>query len=232
MGSSAPRTESARRVFKEVLARAAGESGAFDEAAFPAYAHENLLIDRVFWGRLSAVERYFAAAPPGSVLDFGCGGGIMSFILAGLADRVIAFDIDTAAFERARSCVRFPERIELTDLRGAGASRWEGAFDAVVALDVLEHVTDLPGTLELLRRVLKPGGVAVISGPTENLLYRLGRRVAGRRFTGDYHVTDIGRIEDECRRRGAVKGVATIYPFLPLFRIFSLRFSDSVPEAG
>ena len=36
------------------------------------------------------------------------------------------------------------------------------------------------------------GGVVVISGPTENALYRLGRRLPGNRYTGDDHVSTSG----------------------------------------
>ena len=102
--------------------------------------------------------------------------------------------------------------------------RFQLSFDAIIALDVLEHVDDLTDILQQFRRLLKPGGIVVISGPTENGLYKLGRRIAGKRFTGDYHVSNIGRIEQECRRIGLVNKIATIYPMLPLFKVFSLQF--------
>ena len=93
-----------------------------------------------------------------------------------------------------------------------------------MALDVLEHVEDLTGILRQFEKLLRPTGVVVISGPTESALYRLGRRIAGQRFTGDYHVSNIGKVEAECRRHGSVQPIATLYPVLPLFKVFALRF--------
>jgi hypothetical protein len=68
------------------------------------------------------------------------------------------------------------------------------------------------------------GGVVVISGPTENALYRLGRRLPGNRYTGDDHVSNIGSVEAECRLHGSVQRIATLHRALPLFRVFSLQF--------
>jgi 2-polyprenyl-3-methyl-5-hydroxy-6-metoxy-1,4-benzoquinol methylase len=195
-----------------------------DEAAFPAYAHRNLLIDRIFWGRLAAAERYLAARPPKAVLDFGCGSGVMSYILSGLAERVVATDIEPATFHLMRSAVDFPPNIVFASALEIGEERYQQSFDAILALDVLEHVEDLEAVLLRFQKLLRPGGIVVISGPTENALYRLGRRLAGHRFTGEYHVSDIDRIEAKCRRHGSIQPIATIYRLLPLFRIFSLQF--------
>src|SRR5688500_15506642 len=60
----------------------AGESSILSEAAFPAYAHPNVLIGSLFWERIRAVMRYLGDAPRGTVVDFGCGGGVMLPFLA------------------------------------------------------------------------------------------------------------------------------------------------------
>ena len=220
------RTPDAKRLFKNIFSDAVKEpSAVLDEAAFPAYAHRNPLIDRLFWGRLSAVEDYLSARPPGAILDFGCGSGVMSYIMAGFSERVVASDIEPASFRRMESAVRFPGNIAFASAPELDSDRYLQYFDAIVALDVLEHVGDLTSILERFALLLQPGGVVVISGPTENKLYRLGRRIAGERFTGDYHVTNIGRIEEECRRHGRVQNIATLYPILPLFKVFSLHFA-------
>jgi len=59
---------------------------------------------------------------------------------------------------------------------------------------VLEHVRDLQGTLAALLRLLKACGQMIISGPTENAVYRLGRKLAGPEFSGDYHERRVERI--------------------------------------
>jgi len=64
----------------------------------------------------------------------------------------------------------------------------------------------------------------VISGPMENVFYKLGRQLAGNRFTGEYHLSDIERIAATCRQHGSIMPIATLFRVLPLFQVFSLQF--------
>ena len=52
-------------------------------------------------------------------------------------------------------------------------------FDFIVAADVLEHLRDLEPVVEELNRLLVPGGRLVISAPSENVLYAVGRKLFG-----------------------------------------------------
>ena len=56
-----------------------------------------------------------------------------------------------------------------------------GTVDVILAAEVLEHIEPLGPTLESFRRWLKPSGRLLVSLPTENALYRFGRRLAGFR---------------------------------------------------
>jgi predicted SAM-dependent methyltransferase len=72
-----------------------------------------------------------------------------------------------------------------------GANNWEsvipdGSIDSIIAASVLEHINDRQMVLSLMASKLTPTGRIVISCPTENLLYRLGRKIVG--FSGDYHL--------------------------------------------
>ena len=60
-----------------------------------------------------------------------------------------------------------------------------GDFDLVICGQVLEHVEDLRSVLMRFRRQMKPTGHLLVSIPTENAVYRIGRRLAG--FKGEYH---------------------------------------------
>ena len=48
-------------------------------------------------------------------------------------------------------------------------------FDFIVALDVLEHISlnDLPLYIDQMKKILNPNGYIVVSGPTENILYKI-----------------------------------------------------------
>lgn len=89
------------------------------------------------------------------------------------------------------------------------------------ALDVLEHVDDLPGTLSHLMRLLKPGGQLVVSGPTENLFYQIGRKLAGPEYSGAYHERGIAQIKRELLKIARIEHIATLYQPIPLFEVFT-----------
>ena len=205
---------------KTILTEA--EGGRLDEAAFPAYSHPNPLINRLFWQRLHRTMRYLeTGAPYERVLDFGCGSGVLLPFLSGISKSVVAADLDLVPLQRMKALVDFPENIEILDLARSPLDTLPAAsFDIVTALDVLEHVEDLPRTVEALLRLLKPGGKLVVSGPTENLFYKLGRKLAGREYSGDYHERGIAEIRRELSRRATIEHIATLYWPMPLFDIF------------
>lgn len=104
--------------------------------------------------------------PPGArVLDWGCGNGHFSFLLARLGAAVTAysFEPEPAVF----SLLAPQERQRITFVNGSSedpsALPFEGAsFDCAFSIGVLEHVRETGGTeagsLREIRRVLKPGG--------------------------------------------------------------------------
>jgi len=90
------------------------------------------------------------------VLDAGCGGGLVARELAAAGAEVVGVDRSRGSLGVARRAVgtRFaPAQGRLERLPFAA-----GAFDAVVAADVLEHLPDLPAAVAELARVLAPGG--------------------------------------------------------------------------
>lgn len=100
----------------------------------------------------------------GRVLEVAAGTGLVTPALAAGAGEVIATDYSAAmvaALERrVRNAGVANVRCEQADLY---ALRFDvGAFDAVVAANVLHLVPDLPGALTVLRRVLKPGGKIIV----------------------------------------------------------------------
>ena len=68
--------------------------------------------------------------------------------------------------------------------------RASGRYDAVVCMEVLEHVVDLEPVIDRLWRVLAPDGTLLVSVPVETglplLVKQAARRMAGWRGLGDY----------------------------------------------
>jgi 2-polyprenyl-3-methyl-5-hydroxy-6-metoxy-1,4-benzoquinol methylase len=210
-----------RTAIRQVLAEAL--PGRLDEAAFPAYSHPNPLINWLFWQRLRVVMEYIQqAAPVERVLDFGCGSGVMLPFLAEVSKEVSALDIDLAPLEWVQRCIPLAPNVRVLDANHNSISDLPPhSYDFINALDVLEHVDDLPRTLADLLRLLKPGGRIIVSGPTENILYRLGRKVAGPEYSGAYHERGVAEIRALLAQQAAVKPIATLYWPMPLFDIFA-----------
>ena len=210
-----------RAVIRKVLAEA--EHGRMDEAGFPAYSHHNPLINWLFWQRLHKVMNYIEQdAPYEHVLDFGCGSGVMLPFLCEISSRVTAMDIDLLPFERVSQQQPFPANLEVHDAREVTLRDLpKESFDIITATDVLEHVDDLPGTLGDMKDLLKPGGHIIISGPTENIFYKIGRALAGPEYSGDYHERGIIEVRNLLGEQMQVIQIATLYWPMPLFDIFA-----------
>lgn len=205
-----------RNVLKE------SERGRLDEAGFPAYSHSNPLINWLFWQRLYTAMNYIEKyAPYEKAMDFGCGSGVMLSFLAKHSQHVIAMDIDLVPLERVKKYIPLAENIQILDANQTSISQLTPkSFNLINALDVLEHVDDLSGTLSALLGLLEPGGRLVVSGPTENVLYQLGRRFAGPEYSGAYHERGIAEVKRELNRRASVQQIATLYWPVPLFEVF------------
>jgi SAM-dependent methyltransferase len=112
------------------------------------------------------VRRALAGAPPGGVLvDLGCddGGHTLEFAAAARARRVCGVDV---VEERGAAARERGVDFTLADLN-VPLPYSDASFDVVVSNQVIEHLTDTDSFVHELHRVLRPGGIAVVS--TENL---------------------------------------------------------------
>ena len=93
------------------------------------------------------------------VLDLGCGGGFMTELLAERGASAVGIDPSQGAIAAARAHAAGEGLAIRYDVGVGEALPYAAArFDAVVCVDVLEHVERLRDTLAEVARVLKPGG--------------------------------------------------------------------------
>ncbi len=96
------------------------------------------------------------------VLDAGCGEGYGTDRLTNVAAAVTGVDLEEPVIRRAAS--RYPRaRFDAANL--VSLPYTDGAFDAVVSLQVIEHLHSPQEFLAECKRVLAPGGVLIISTP-------------------------------------------------------------------
>ena len=91
------------------------------------------------------------------LLDLACGAGLLAPHVAALGHRHVGVDLSATALGQARDHGVTAVRGDVLRLPFA-----DEVADVVVAGEVLEHVTDLPGAVAEACRVLRPGGTLVI----------------------------------------------------------------------
>jgi 2-polyprenyl-3-methyl-5-hydroxy-6-metoxy-1,4-benzoquinol methylase len=190
-----------------------------DEMAVPSYLKGNLFSRWVFWGRLRHVVRQARLRPGTKVFDFGCGTGVLLSRLAAEGRTVYGTDLHLDIARRLITELKL-QRVDLL-----AADRWQqavpdGQMDTIIAADVLEHIEERQELLSNLGRKLAPGGRLVICGPTENWMYRLGRRIVG--FSGHYHVTAIAQVLADARAVGFKEVETKSFPLPGPFCLFKI----------
>lgn len=99
-----------------------------------------------------------------AVLDIACGEGYGSNLLAQAAKSVIGIDVDPAAVDRARQKYS-RENLSFSHGSATAIDLPEQSVDLVVSFETLEHLMEHDEMLGELRRVLRPGGMLIMSTP-------------------------------------------------------------------
>jgi SAM-dependent methyltransferase len=132
------------------------------------------------------VASSFADELHGAVLEIGCGTGNFTGQIASRATQVTAVDLNPDYVRIAAE--RFRDRPNV-EVRTADATRteWPEPFDAIVMLDVLEHVEDDVGLLRRLKQALAQDGLLVLKVPAAAWLYSPMDQAIGhhRRYSRD-----------------------------------------------
>jgi ubiquinone/menaquinone biosynthesis C-methylase UbiE len=100
------------------------------------------------------------------VLDLGCGPGWVSHNLAG-EYQLVGVDVEEAA---VRLCRRLYQGNYLVG-SALGLPYADGSFDAVIFTEAIEHFARPEPALAEIARVLKPGGLALITTPNCGSLF-------------------------------------------------------------
>jgi 2-polyprenyl-6-hydroxyphenyl methylase/3-demethylubiquinone-9 3-methyltransferase len=162
------------------------------------------------------------AQRPGAVLvDAGCGGGLLAPHVRGLGYRHVGVDVRRSGLEQSAARGIAPLTGDVTALPLATA-----CADVVVAGEILEHVTDLPGTVAELCRVLRPGGLLVLDTVNDTVLGRFitvtageGLHIAPAGLHDPALFVDPGELTAEFARHGVRLRVRGIRPTMTgLFR--------------
>ncbi len=145
---------------------------------------------------LSTLLLLLDCRPGDRVLDLGAGSGFSSEMLARFGYDVVAVDPDGTALANNRRRPSFDRaRIAGTVQVACGIAERlpcaDGAFDGVLCMNAMHHVSDLPAAVAELARVLKPGARAVLSEPGLAHLEQAETKRARSEFGEDDRAFDV-----------------------------------------
>ena len=127
------------------------------------------------------------------VLDYGCGdGSFLAMLMQSRTHPSAAVGVEIEPQVVADCSARFSAQERLTFILEGELERPQhrGAFDAVICMEVLEHMLEIEPLLEKFARLLGPEGLLLVSVPIETgpplLVKQAVRRFAGWRGIGDY----------------------------------------------
>jgi 2-polyprenyl-6-hydroxyphenyl methylase/3-demethylubiquinone-9 3-methyltransferase len=113
------------------------------------------------FARDGAINRPFDGL---TILDIGCGGGLLSEPMARLGATVTGIDPSATNIEVARLHAATSDLA--IDYRATTAEEVEAAgarFDVLLCMEVVEHVADVPAFLATCAALVKPGGLLLIA---------------------------------------------------------------------
>lgn len=124
------------------------------------------------------------------VLDIACGEGYGSFILADAAKNVIGVDIDDSTVKHA-AAVYLRDNLKFIQGSCSSIPLEDASVDYVISYETLEHHDQHDQMLSEIKRVLRPGGILIISTPDR---YEYSDRP---NFHNRFHVKELYRSEFE-----------------------------------
>ena len=126
----------------------------------------------------------------GKVLDYGCGSGYGSHMVAAHCRHITGVDISADAVAYAKHNYH-QDNLEFLQISPADAAPLpfdDASFDAVISFQVIEHMADPQAFLAEIRRVLKAGGDFVCATPD-----RSTRLLPGQKPWNVWHVREYDR---------------------------------------
>ncbi|TAJ23042.1 MAG: class I SAM-dependent methyltransferase [Nitrospirae bacterium] len=164
-----------------------------------------------YLGRYAFAGRF--VGPHATVLDVGCGCGYGSAYLTDAPGRtVLGVDrsVEGAGYARKRYNSR---RLEFITADATALPVTTGSLDAVVALEMIEHVADADAVVREVWRVLKPQGVFVVSTPNR-LITGSGTKPANPFHVREYFPEEFRTLLEQVFAQTSLYGEALTPAFL------------------
>jgi 2-polyprenyl-6-hydroxyphenyl methylase / 3-demethylubiquinone-9 3-methyltransferase len=151
-----------------------------------------------------------------SVIDLGCGGGLVTEPMARMGASVTGLDAAAEGIAAARAHAALTGlAIDYREDTAESLAASGAAFDVVLALEIVEHVADLYAFCDAAQSLVKPGGLLIVSTINRTLAARaLAITAAERVLRWVPHGThDYEKLVTPDELRGALHALAVDGPF-------------------
>ena len=173
-----------------------------------------------------------------SVLDVGCGGGILAEAMAALGARVKGIDLSEKALKVAMLHL-LESRLDVNyeEISAEALARREpGHYDVLTCMEMLEHVPDPASTVNACAQLVRPGGQVFFStinrNPKSYLFAVIGAEYILRllpRGTHDYaKFLKPSELARHCRAAGLTLKSVIGMSYNPLTKVYALNDDASV----
>jgi 2-polyprenyl-6-hydroxyphenyl methylase/3-demethylubiquinone-9 3-methyltransferase len=177
--------------------------------------------------RLGWIEGHVALAGK-AVLDVGCGGGILTEAMARRGARVTGIDLSEKAL-RVAELHLLESKLDVR-YEKSSVEDYQGAFDIVTCMELIEHVPDQGSLVAACARLVRPGGHVFFStinrNPKSYLFAVIGAEyVLGLlpKGTHDYQrFVKPSELAAWCRASGLSSEELIGMTYNPLTRVYSL----------
>lgn len=116
-------------------------------------------------------------SPPATIAEIGCGWGTNLAVLEKAKYKITGFDISRRILETIDRPERNLVEMDLNRELPPG----HPSFDALLALDVIEHLDDDRGAVGRMAKLLRPSGLAIVSVPALPELFSEFDEIQGHR---------------------------------------------------
>lgn len=137
------------------------DSALFWDKTAEKYAQSPIADEAAYAYTLERTRSYLSADD--SILEVGCGSGSTALLLAGEVARVTASDISPNMIDIGAKKAKAQNIHNVSFVAAAlsDSALGDGPYDAVLALNMLHLLEDVPAALQRIHGLLKPGGVFI-----------------------------------------------------------------------
>ncbi len=148
------------------------------------------------------------------VLDIACGNGVGSDLIAKNVERVFAIDQDPNTIENNRKFFSKTSNLIFKVDNAEHLDIDSSVFSAVVSFETIEHLVHPENFLQEIRRVLKPGGLFILSTPNARVTNPINGIPSNPFHIKEYTPTELNELLSKSFKIISMRGqsVSAMYP--------------------